>query len=165
MDKSVSNGVEVPQRKFLYKLWNKAFDVEGREEWATGKHEILNKTATVIYIHSVPYLGEEFEWKREKRSFEVSRKEIEQLGRSWVPLMRTTFYPSEAAAWAAIPRRVQLKPVQAVYFGFSNSVTRRELDVVYWQLAYDLDPIMGGSTDAFSELKNHYQTALQTIGQ
>ncbi len=163
MNKHVDSGTHLPQNEFVYYLWNMARDTEGQEDWRVGKHEILEKTSTVIYIHSIPYLGEEFEWRKEKDSFAISRKEIEQLGRSHDLLMKTTFYLSEEAARAAIPQRVQLAPAQRGYFGLTKAVTRQELHLAYCQLAHRLDPVMGGSAEAFSELQDHYQAALRTI--
>lgn len=164
MNKQVSNGTHLPQREFVYYLWNMAYDIEGQEDWRVGKHEILEKTSTIIYIHSIPYLGEEYERKKEKHSFEIYRKEIERLGWSHVPLMKTTFYLSEEAARAAIPKRVQLAPAQAAYFGLTKAVTRQELHLAYCQLAHTLEAGMGASAKAFSELQDHYQAALRTIG-
>ena len=165
MNKHVINGTHLPQREFVYYLWDRAFDTEGNEDLRVGRNEILEKTSTVIYAHSTPYLGEEYERKKEKYSFEISRKEIERLGWSYVRLRKTTFYLSEEAARAAIPKRVQLAPAQVAYFGLTKAVTRQELNLAYCQLAYSLDPVMGGSAEAFSELMDHYQAALRTIGQ
>ncbi len=165
MNKQVSNGTHAPQREFVYKLWNMALNMEGQEGWRVGKHEILEKTSRVIHVHFIPYLGEEFEWRKEKFSFAISRKEIEQLGRSYVVLMKTTFFLSEEAALAAIPKRVQLEPAQQAYFGLTKAVTVAELHLVYCQLAHTLDPVMGGSAEAFLELNHHYQAARRTIGQ
>ncbi len=46
----------------------------------------------------------------------------------------------------------------------AKAVTLKELNLAYWLLAHSLDPVMGGSAEAFTELQDHYQAALRTIG-
>jgi len=165
MDQSTCNGIDAPQREFVYRVWERALSIQGQDAWVISRHVVVRKTSSLIYAHCVPYLGEQYDWGQEKSVFEISRREIEQLGSSWVFLMRATFYLSEAAARAAIPKRVQLKPTQAAYFGLSRPVTLWELQLAYYELAFRLDPAQGGSAEAFAELEDHYQAARLTMGK
>jgi hypothetical protein len=53
-----------------------ARDTEGQEDWRVGKHEILEKTSTVIYIHSIPYLGEELNGGKKSAPFQFLGKRL-----------------------------------------------------------------------------------------
>jgi hypothetical protein len=58
-----------------------------------------------------------------------------------------------------------LEPAQAAYFGLTKAVTLQELNLAYCLLAHTLEPAIGGSAEAFAELKEHYQVALRTLRQ
>ncbi len=165
MDNCVGNGMDVPQREFVYRTWEHTARIKGQQKWEITRHEIIRKTSRLIYAYVAPYFGHNYGLGNAKSSFEISRKELEEQGRSWVFLMRAAFYPSEAAALAAIPKRVHLEPAQAAYFGLTKAVTLQELNLAYCLLAHSFEPAMGGSAQAYAELQDHYQAALRTLGQ
>lgn len=149
MDNFVGNGMDVPQREFVYRTWEITSRMEGQETWEITRHEIISKTSRLIHAYIAPYFGHKYGLGNAKSSFEISRKELEEQGRSWVFLMSAAFYPTEAAALAAIPKRVHLEPAQATYFGLTKAVTQPELNLAYCLLAHSLEPAMGDRPKRF----------------
>jgi hypothetical protein len=151
-------GSHVSEVEYVYTLYDTDWD-QDTDGYIIVKHRILRKTDKRIYVR----IYQEGFIPSDKRTFVINLKEVKPDNSIWVKSKQERFYLTEASALQKIAalKKTPFLPEYLSFFGLLPGFSTSDLKAAYRKMSQQLHPDRGGSHEAFLQLQQNYQLALE----